>query len=75
MDISCISCGEVVSWKRHALQCDGCARWQHRLCGTGMCVSMQYFNVLFLSFFYFIYLFIYLFIVVSIVVIKLYSHN
>ena len=37
MDISCISCGEVVSGKRHALQCDGCARWQHRLCGTGMC--------------------------------------
>ena len=36
MEFPCISCREEVSGRRHALQCDGCARWQHRLCETGM---------------------------------------
>ena len=42
----CISCDKEVNGRRHAVTCDVCDRWQHRLCGTGI----------------FIYLFIYLFI-------------
>ena len=44
----CISCDKEVNGRRHAVTCDVCDRWQHRLCGTGI--------------FIFIYLFIYLFI-------------
>ena len=36
MEFLCISCRETVSEKRHVLQCDGCARWQHRPFGIGM---------------------------------------
>ena len=34
--VACISCREEATGPRHALQCDDCDRWQHRLCGTGM---------------------------------------
>ena len=30
----CISCDSVVNGRRHAVWCDVCERWQHRLCGT-----------------------------------------
>ena len=31
----CISCDKEVRRRQHSLQCDGCERWQHRLCKTG----------------------------------------
>ena len=30
----CISCDSVVNGRRHAVSCDVCEHWQHRLCGT-----------------------------------------
>lgn len=35
MDI-CIDCGEAVGARQEAVQCDGCFRWQHRRCDTGI---------------------------------------
>jgi len=32
----CRVCDKVVTAKQHALECDRCQRWVHRLCGTGM---------------------------------------
>ena len=29
-------CSNAVSRRHHALECDSCRRWIHRLCGTGM---------------------------------------
>jgi len=29
-------CYKVVTARQHALECDNCQRWVHRLCGTGM---------------------------------------
>ena len=31
----CIECSETVSGRKHAVTCDACERWQHRLCNTG----------------------------------------
>ena len=31
----CISCNTVVTPRQHAVSCDVCDRWQHRICGTG----------------------------------------
>lgn len=40
MDISninnCTKCLNVVSWRHHALECDGCGKWQHLKCDTGV---------------------------------------
>ncbi|KAL8597047.1 hypothetical protein ACOMHN_055640 [Nucella lapillus] len=30
----CLACNRIVGNNHEALQCDGCARWQHRVCGT-----------------------------------------
>lgn len=32
----CVSCSEIVTTRQEALLCDGCERWQHRRCGTGI---------------------------------------
>ena len=31
----CIVCTTSVSGRKHAVTCDVCERWQHRLCDTG----------------------------------------
>ena len=31
----CIECGTSVSGRKHAVMCDACEQWQHRLCNTG----------------------------------------
>ncbi|KAL8615773.1 hypothetical protein ACOMHN_040268 [Nucella lapillus] len=30
----CLACNRIVGNNHEALRCDGCARWQHRVCGT-----------------------------------------
>ncbi|XP_060555087.1 uncharacterized protein LOC132715984 [Ruditapes philippinarum] len=35
----CLVCSKEVTRKQHALQCDQCNNWQHRLCGTGITQS------------------------------------
>ncbi|KAL8571149.1 hypothetical protein ACOMHN_010610 [Nucella lapillus] len=30
----CLACNRIVGNNHEALQCDGCSRWQHRVCGT-----------------------------------------
>ena len=32
----CVSCSEIVTTRQEALLCDGCERWQHRRCDTGI---------------------------------------
>ena len=32
----CIRCKKTVSSQQEAIQCDGCDRWQHRICGTNI---------------------------------------
>jgi len=32
----CKICFKVVTMRQHALECDNCQRWVHRLCGTGI---------------------------------------
>ncbi|CAL4078916.1 unnamed protein product, partial [Meganyctiphanes norvegica] len=32
----CVVCNEEVDFHRHALCCDNCNRWQHRLCDSGI---------------------------------------
>ena len=32
----CIECNLEVTPQQHAISCDNCERWQHRLCGTGI---------------------------------------
>ena len=39
MSTKCISCKQRVRARQEGLQCDGCLRWQHRKCGTGVCQS------------------------------------
>ena len=34
-DDSCIQSNSIVPPRQEALQCDGCQRWQHRICNTG----------------------------------------
>lgn len=36
IDNNCSVCGRVVTGRQHALTCDTCVKWCHRLCGTGM---------------------------------------
>jgi hypothetical protein len=36
MSFPCIVCEQNVRPKQHALECDSCFQWQHRLCNTGM---------------------------------------
>ena len=36
MSSKCISCQQSVRPRQEGLQCDGCLRWQHRKCGTGI---------------------------------------
>ena len=31
----CISCKETVTESQHAIECDGCSKWNHRTCNTG----------------------------------------
>ncbi|CAC5396516.1 unnamed protein product [Mytilus coruscus] len=38
----CISCDREVRLRQHAILCDLCERWQHRLCGTG--ITLQAYN-------------------------------
>ena len=33
----CVVCDRQVTARQHAISCDDCERWQHRLCDTGMC--------------------------------------
>ena len=33
---SCIVCGKLVRPRQEALLCEGCERWQHRTCETGV---------------------------------------
>jgi len=35
----CKVCYKVVTARQHALECDNCQRWVHRLCGTGISYS------------------------------------
>ena len=32
----CIKCNLVVTSRQEALLCDGCSKWNHRTCGTGV---------------------------------------
>ena len=32
----CIACKLIVTTRQEALQCDGCQKWQHRVCNTGI---------------------------------------
>ena len=32
----CISCKQTVTSRQEAILCDGCERWQHRICGTNI---------------------------------------
>lgn len=34
--MQCIQCDKDISKRQQSLQCTGCARWQHRTCGTGV---------------------------------------
>ena len=36
IEYPCISCQKEVRPRQHALMCDGCSRWQHRTCSTGV---------------------------------------
>ena len=33
--INCIDCDEPVRPRQQGVQCDGCFRWNHRVCNTG----------------------------------------
>ncbi|XP_068697846.1 uncharacterized protein [Montipora foliosa] len=32
----CISCNRTVTARQEAIQCDGCLKWNHRTCNTGI---------------------------------------
>ena len=42
----CPVCYREVTTRQHAMECDGCRRWTHRLCGTGVTYS-QYRDVMY----------------------------
>ena len=42
---TCMSCLRVVSARQEALLCDGCARWQQKVCETGMSNVIPVFHV------------------------------
>lgn len=31
----CEQCARIVTSRQHAIACDNCGRWVHRICGTG----------------------------------------
>ena len=33
--LNCMVCDEPVRPRQQAIQCDGCFRWNHRICNTG----------------------------------------
>ena len=39
MSSKCISCKKLIRARQQGLQCDGCNRWQHRVCGTGISLA------------------------------------
>ncbi|KAJ7371865.1 hypothetical protein OS493_022581 [Desmophyllum pertusum] len=39
MSAKCISCVKPVRPRQQGLLCDGCLRWQHRTCGTGISLT------------------------------------
>ena len=38
--IHCIACKEPVRPRQQGLQCDGCFRWNHRVCNTGISLEV-----------------------------------
>ena len=38
--INCIVCNEPVRPRQQGVQCDGCFRWNHRVCNTGKLSSI-----------------------------------
>ena len=36
----CIICRKTVRRRQHAIECESCERWQHRVCGTGINVDV-----------------------------------
>ena len=38
--INCITCKEPVRPRQQGLQCDGCFRWNHRVCNTGISLEV-----------------------------------
>jgi hypothetical protein len=42
----CVFCKQSVRPKQHALECESCFQWQHRLCNTGMFVFYSIFKSL-----------------------------
>ena len=41
----CISCNQEVTQRQEGLLCEGCNRWQHRTCNTGV-TRQQYRNAI-----------------------------
>jgi len=39
MSFPCVICSDQVRTRQHALECDSCFRWQHRLCDTGITLA------------------------------------
>ncbi|XP_069109010.1 uncharacterized protein [Argopecten irradians] len=39
--VRCLCCSRAVRPAQHALQCDGCDKWQHRLCGTACWTAVR----------------------------------
>ena len=39
--INCIVCDEPVRPRQQGIQCDGCLRWNHRVCNTGKLTSIN----------------------------------
>ena len=40
--LNCIVCHELVWPRQQAVQCDGCFRWNHRMCNTGKLYLLIY---------------------------------
>ncbi|CAC5405620.1 unnamed protein product [Mytilus coruscus] len=39
MSYPCVLCDQQVRPRQHALQCEDCDKWQHRLCSTGISIT------------------------------------
>ncbi|CAG2238865.1 unnamed protein product [Mytilus edulis] len=39
MSYPCVLCDQQVRPRQHALQCEDCDKWQHRLCNTGISIT------------------------------------
>ncbi|VDI68801.1 Hypothetical predicted protein [Mytilus galloprovincialis] len=37
--VPCVLCDQQVRPRQHALQCEDCNKWQHRLCNTGISIT------------------------------------